>query len=65
MTELSIRNLTTALEVANLVRQLPIEEGAKLIEQYAATHASGAKLDKGLEIYGRLSAKPIDGPLGD
>ena len=65
MTELHIPPIKDAIEVAALVKLLPIEEGAKLIEQYAATHASGAKLDKGLEIYGRLSAKPIDGPLGD
>jgi len=47
--------LTTALEVAVLVKCLPsIQDAADLIEQYARTVASGAVVDAVGECYDRV-----------
>lgn len=56
MTELHIRNIPpmSALEVATLVRVIPIKDAVNLIEQYAACVAAGARCDDALERLSRL-----------
>ena len=47
--ELLLPKIATVVEVAALVKVLPLQEGAKLIEQYARTFAAGARLDETLD----------------
>lgn len=63
MTELHIPPIKTAVEIAALVKCIPIEQGAALIEQYAATIAAQARLDQTSELHNRLASRPIDGSL--
>lgn len=48
-------NMTTALEVAVIVKCLPdIKQAADLIEQYAKTVASQARVDATIEAHDRM-----------
>ena len=46
----------TAYTIAALCQGIPINEAAELIEQFAATVASGAKLEGVQEAYDRMDA---------
>lgn len=46
----------TAYTIAALCQGIPISDAASLIEQYAATVASGAKLEGVQEAYDRMDA---------
>lgn len=48
--------MTTALEVAILVKAIPIEDAANLIQQYANTVAAGARIDATQDAYDRMDA---------
>lgn len=58
MRELLAPKMTTALEVAVLVKCLPdIRQAADLIEQYAQTVASGARVEATIEAYERIDLR--------
>jgi hypothetical protein len=40
---------STAMDIALLVKAIPIDQAAELIEQYANTKAAAAKIDAGIE----------------
>ena len=46
--------ITTAIEVAVLVKMIPIEQAADLIEQFARTRAAEASLDATIETSDRM-----------
>lgn len=52
--------MTTAAEVAVLVKLIPIELGADLIEQYARTVAAQARVEATIETNDRM-LKHMDG----
>ncbi len=54
------KQITTATEIAVLVKAIPIAAGADLIEQYAATVAAAARLE-GVEITSKRVLATIDG----
>lgn len=54
MRELLTRKMTTAIEVAALVKAIPIEQAADLIEQYARSVAAQARIDATVEANERF-----------
>ena len=55
--------LTTALDIALIVRKLDnLQEGAKLIQQYADMVAAGAALDEANRLGNRI-VRSIESPL--
>ncbi|GAC1572588.1 MAG: hypothetical protein NVS3B5_01490 [Sphingomicrobium sp.] len=46
--------MTTATEIAVLVKMIPIEQAASLIEQFARTFAAQASLDATIETSDRI-----------
>jgi len=67
MRELLTRVPTTAIEIAALVRSdISITQAADLIQQYADTVASAAKIDATTECYERIEARlrlSLESPL--
>ena len=54
--------MTTALEIAVLVKAIPITQGADLIEQYAQCAAAGARVDEAEKARNRLNVA-LESPL--